>query len=170
MISLGQPDLIKDSQTVYMHQITPHALCSAAGGVALKSPSFRLFALFRLPSKDLTTYSPSVSLPLTLFYNFSHWKPAPPEEITFLLYFLPTARGEKFDSWYCCIMKSCQQRSRPPCVLDLQFHFLSLVPSVDLALRSRISFWLSVLIYSFSSPDQLKLLHPRHNVRNVSWR
>lgn len=52
MASLGQPDLIKDSQTVYMHQITPHALCSAASGVALQSPppSLLLFALYLLPS------------------------------------------------------------------------------------------------------------------------
>lgn len=51
MVSLGQPDLIKDSQTVYMHQITPHALCSAASSVALQPPpSLLLFALYLLPS------------------------------------------------------------------------------------------------------------------------
>lgn len=48
VLSLGQPDLIKHSHTVYMHQITPYALCSAASGVALESTSFLLFALFLL--------------------------------------------------------------------------------------------------------------------------
>lgn len=45
VVLLGQPDLIKHSETVYMHQITLHALCREASGVVLKSPSFPLFAL-----------------------------------------------------------------------------------------------------------------------------
>lgn len=45
MVSLGQPDLIKHSETVYMHQITPHALCRELSGVALQSPSRLLFGL-----------------------------------------------------------------------------------------------------------------------------
>lgn len=73
MVSLGQPDLIKDSQTVYMHQITTHALCSAASGVTLRSPFLLLFTLY-LPSffprsHDFKTFSFfALYLPL---YNLS---------------------------------------------------------------------------------------------------
>lgn len=46
MISLGQPDPINDSQAIYMHQITLHALCSSVGGVECSNPLF--FLLFAL--------------------------------------------------------------------------------------------------------------------------
>lgn len=46
MVSLGQPDLIKDSQTVYMHQITPACIMQCSYGLAVQSPSLLLFSLF----------------------------------------------------------------------------------------------------------------------------
>ncbi len=68
MASLGQPDLIKDSQTVYMHQITLHALCSGASGVALQFPFLLLFAHFLPPffprHHDFKTFSFFAPYPL----------------------------------------------------------------------------------------------------------
>lgn len=81
MASLGQPDLIKDSQTVYMHQITPHALCSAASGVALQSPPPFPSALCSLPPsfppllpKTSWLQTPLFSLPPNPLFAISHWK------------------------------------------------------------------------------------------------
>lgn len=66
MVSLGQPDLIKDSQTVYMHQITLHALCSAARSVAPQYPSSLLFPLPPYFSVFPSSPSRPQTLPLLL--------------------------------------------------------------------------------------------------------
>lgn len=142
MASLGQPDLIKDSQTVYMHQITPHALCSAASGVALQSPPPFPSALCSLPPsfppllpKTSWLQTPLFSLPPNPLFAISHWKrcsllPAPtffilashfhftqscfqwPTPLISLQFSpVPAARGEKFASWYCYIIKKLPAQS-----------------------------------------------------------
>lgn len=142
-----------------------HTTCimQCSYGVALQSPSLLLFALFPFPSPDLMTSNLQFLWPFTLSLQSLIEKAAlsapllpstfslrvsvpsfhvillpvtPTLLISFLLSPLPTARGEKFDSWYCYIMKGFQQRARPPSELNLQFCFLSFAHSVGLALRS----------------------------------
>lgn len=80
MVSLSQPGLIKDLQTVYMHQITPHALCSTAYVVVLQTPSFLVFPPFPCSRPDYkffaifeaahSSYSFSPHIFLFLFRQF----------------------------------------------------------------------------------------------------
>lgn len=71
MILFGQPDLIKDSPTVYMHQITLHALCSTAMDVTLQYPSPLLFSFLFPPfptSHDIKQLHLSATYHILLFH------------------------------------------------------------------------------------------------------
>lgn len=105
MIWLGQPDPVKNSQAIYMHQITLHAIYRAASGIVPnRFPFCTLFSQFPLSSLNLMISNPSVTLPLTLtlqslivklvsvylFYSLNSPSTTPLSRDTILIFILPS--------------------------------------------------------------------------------